>query len=718
MADGATHVSASPYSGPASGLQFGWRRRLPLVLQTEAAECGLACLAMIAGYHGHDVDMPGLRRRFSLSLRGVNLARVMQMAHEFGFVSRPLRLELHELGQLKVPCVLHWDLNHFVVLKRVTVQHAWIHDPARGECKISLDEMSGHFTGVALEISPGTNFRPIEERQRISLRALTGSAQGLYKSLIQILILALALEVFALVGPFYLQWVMDQALVSADRDLLTMLGLGFLGVVVFRSLIAAARNWAVTWLSATLNVQWAHNLFGHMLRLPLKWFETRHVGDVVSRFGSMQTIQNTMTTQFIGSVLDGMMSVVTVVVMSFYSFQLTMLATGIFMLYGILRWAFYRPLYRASEDHIVYGARQQSEILESIRGALPIKLANKQSVRQSRYGNATVETVNRQVAIQRLEIAFMSLNQLIFGIGRVALIWIAAVMVLDGKFTVGMLVAFIAYADQFHVRAANLMDKIVDFRMLRLHAERLADIALHEPEVARESVCDGSVSDSSIEIRNLGFRYADGEPWILRNCSIRIEAHQSIAIVGPSGCGKTTLAKLVLGLLEPVEGEILFGGISIRKIGVEAYRDKVSAVMQDDKLFAGTIADNIAFFDSCPSQTRIEAAARLAAVHEDIVAMPMGYQTLVGDMGSSLSGGQKQRVILARALYRKPDLLVLDEATSHLDMDCEHKVNVAVQRLKLTRIVIAHRSETAKSTDRIFVLKDGKLQFANQDGVR
>jgi ATP-binding cassette, subfamily B, bacterial CvaB/MchF/RaxB len=711
MADGSAlhHDGRSP--SPLAGLKFGWGRRLPIILQTEAAECGLACLAMISRYNGHDVDMPALRRRFSTSLKGANLARVIDIANNLGFVTRPLRLELDELNQLKAPCVLHWDMNHFVVLKRVTARHVLVHDPAHGQRKMRIDAVSEHFTGVALEMVPGADFRPVKDRQRVSLRALTGNVHGLLPAMVQILVLALALEVFALVGPFYMQWVLDQALVSADRDLLTLLGAGFLGVIVFRALITAARSWAVTWLSATLNVQWVNNLFGHMLRLPLKWFETRHVGDVVSRFGSMQTIQRTLTTQFIGSLLDGLMSVVTVVVMFFYSIPLTMLAAGAFALYALLRWVFYHPLYRASEDHIVYAARQQSELLESIRGVLPIKLANKQTERQSRYANATVETVNRHIGIQRLNIAFCAFNQLLFGIGRVALIWIAAIMVLDGKFTVGMLVAFIAYADQFHTRAASLIDKLIEFRMLRLHTERLADIALHEPETQLDVAYGGSSTDTSIEVRNLSFRYAEGEPWILKNCSFRIEAGESVAIVGPSGCGKTTVAKLILGLLEPVKGDILFGGVDIRKLGTQAYRGKVGAVMQDDQLFAGSVADNIAFFDPRATSARVEAAARLAAVHEEVAAMPMGYQTLVGDMGSSLSGGQKQRVILARALYRRPKLLVLDEATSHLDVQRERQVNSAVRELMLTRIVIAHRSDTVTGADRVLALGHEQVKF-------
>ncbi|MGH8156997.1 MAG: peptidase domain-containing ABC transporter [Rhodanobacter sp.] len=711
MADGTQHgpTTAHGYRMP---LQFGWSRRLPMMPQTEAAECGLACLAMVASFHGHDVDLAGLRRRFSTSLKGATLARVMAMASQLGFGCRPLKLDLEDLSQLKTPCLLHWDLNHFVVLKSAGRRGIVIHDPARGLRKLSLKQASAHFTGVALELSPSADFTPVHERQAVSMRALTGKVRGLVPAMAQILLLALALEVFALAVPFYLQWVLDQVLVSADHDLLTLLGLGFIGIAIFSALVTAARSWAVTWLGATLNVQWASNLFGHLMRLPLDWFEKRHVGDVVSRFGSIQTIQKTLTTQFIGSLLDGLMSLVTLVVMGFYSVWLTALLAGLFLGYGLIRWVFFNPLRRANEEQIVYAARQQSELLESIRGAMPIKLANKQKERLSRYANATVSTVNRDIGIQRLGIAFMLSNQLMFGIGRVTMIWIAATLALKSEFSAGMLIAFIAYADQFTSRAAGLIDKWVDFRMLKLHAERVADIALTAPEKVAETVWNGPIPEASVELCNVSFRYAEGEPWILKNCNVRIEAGESVAIVGPSGCGKSTLAKIVLGLLEPTEGVVKFGGIDIRKLGLDTYRQWIGAVMQDDQLFAGSIADNIGFFDVDTAPIKVEAAARLAAIHDDVVAMSMGYQSLVGDMGSSLSGGQKQRVILARALYRRPKLLVLDEATSHLDMELQRLVIEAVQRLNITRIVIAHRTETIAGADNIFTLATGCAQSA------
>ena len=298
-----------------------------------------------------------------------------------------------------------------------------------------------------------------------------------------------------------------------------------------------------------------------------------------------------------------------------------------------------------------------------------------------------------------------------FGIGRVAMIWIAATLALDGKFSAGMLIAFIAYADQFTSRAAGLIDKWVDFSMLKLHAERVADIALNAPEQKTDVAWYGAPPEASIELHNVSFRYAEGEPWILKGCNLQVEAGESGAITGPRGCGKSTLAKIVLGLLQPTEGEVRFGSVDVRKLGLDTYRQWIGAVMQDDQLFAGSIADNIGFFDAEATPIRVEAAARLAAIHDDIAAMPMGYQSLVGDMGSSLSGGQKQRVILARALYRQPRLLMLDEATSHLDLEREQLVTEAVRRLKVTQIVITHRPETAVNVRRILVLNAGQVKF-------
>ncbi|WP_256260715.1 MULTISPECIES: peptidase domain-containing ABC transporter [Burkholderia] len=702
-------------------LQFGWRRRLPVMLQTQAAECGLACVGMIASYHGHDLDLVSLRRRFSPSLKGATLNDVMLMAYRLGLASRALRLELDELGKLRRPCILHWDMNHFVVLKSVSRSGITIHDPARGVRDVPLAEVSDHFTGVALELMPSPSFARARERESISMATLIGGVTGIRAAFAQVLLLSVALEVFGIVTPFYMQWVMDQVLVSADADLLTLLGIGFLLVVLFQNAVAALRSWVVTWFSSLLGVQWTANVCSHLFRLPMTYFEQRHIGDVVSRFGAIGTIQGTLTTQFVGALLDGAMAIVTLAMLFVYSPTLTWLVLGLFAAYGAIRWLAYRPFRQANEEHIVYAARAESNLLESIRGVQAIKLANKQEARVATYANAVVETTNKNVVIQRLSIGFSTLQGVISGAGRVALVWLAAKQVIDGQFSAGMLVAFVSFADQFMARGAGLIGTVIDFRMLRLHGERLADIVLTDAEsdmeakAARAPAAGGHAAAPAIDVRDVRFRYTETEPWVLDGCSFSIAPGESVALVGPSGQGKTTMAKVLLGLLTPEHGSVRVDGIDIRKLGLHQHRELIGCVMQDDILFAGSIADNIGFFDPQPDQARIEEAARLAQIHDDIAAMPMGYQSLVGDMGSSLSGGQCQRVLLARAFYRKPAILVLDEATSHLDVERERLINDAVRAMNITRIIIAHRPETIRSADRVVELARGSAREMGVD---
>lgn len=703
-----------------NSLTFGWGKRLPMMQQTQAAECGLACIGMVANYYGHSIDLISLRRRFSTSLKGATLADVMQMAHRLGMGGRALRLEVEELEKLRRPCILHWDLNHFVVLKKVHRNKITIHDPARGIRDVPMDEVSRCFTGVALELMPSASFKPVEEKQSISMMNLVGSVIGIRSVFVQILILSVAMELFGILSPFYMQWVMDQVLVSADYDLLSLLGIGFIIVVILQNAISTLRAWVTTWFSSLLGVQWTTNVFIKLLGLPMSYFEERHVGDIVSRFGSISTIQSTLTSRFISTLLDGVMAFATLSMLFIYNSSLTWLVIGLFVTYALIRLVSYRPFRQANEDQIVTAARAQSQLLETIRGAQAVKLNNKQETRMVAYANALVETTNKGIVIQRLSIGFSTLQGVISGVGRVVLIWLAAKQVLDGNFSVGMLVAFISFSDQFIGRASGLIDALIEFRMLRLYGERLADIVLTDAEEDMEaSVAEPAKTASSagpaMTVRGLKFRYSETEPWVLDNCSFILKPGESVAIVGPSGQGKTTLAKLLLGLLKPQEGTIEVDGIDIRKQGMRSHRERIGCVMQDDILFAGSIADNISFFDSKPDQQRIEQAARLAQIHDDIMVMPMGYQSLVGDMGSSLSGGQNQRVLLARALYRQPDILVLDEASSHLDVQRERLINQAIQQMPITRVIIAHRPETIRSADRIICLANGKAFEVDYD---
>ncbi|WP_045767634.1 peptidase domain-containing ABC transporter [Xanthomonas albilineans] len=691
-------------------LRFWQARSLPNILQSETAECGLACIAMIAGYHGHHTDLPALRRRFSLSLKGMTARHLIEVAHALGLQCRPLRLDMEELGQLQTPCVLHWDLDHFVVLRSVGKHKAVVHDPAVGVRSLSLAEIGRHFTGVAIEFSKGPSFQRQRETPPVSLRALAGSVRGLGRGLAQIFGLALVLEIFALLAPLFMQLVVDQVIADGDHDLLTFLGLSFALLIVLETLVSALRSWTVMWLSTHFNLGWTGNVFQHLMRLPQSYFGARHLGDIVSRFGAIDTIQQTLTTRFVEILLDGLLASLTLVVLFAYSPLLSVIVLGAVALYAALRVLYFRIYREANLSQITVTARQHSRFLEAVRGVQTIRLHNQEAEQTARYLNAATDTLNTSIAVQRLDMLFTALQNLATGAQRLGVLWLGAWLGLKGQFTVGMLTAFVAYGDQFSGRVASLVDYAIELRMLRLQAERLADIVLTPPEAHAISAHAGPLPEPGVAFHKVSFRYAEGEPWILRECSFAVHPGESIAIVGPSGCGKSTLVRLLLGLLDPQQGTIEIGGIDLRRLGKSRYRAMTASVMQDDHLFSGSIAENISLFDALATPAHIEDAARLAGIHEDIMAMPMGYHSLVGDMGSSLSGGQQQRLFLARALYRHPQILVLDEATSHLDVALERKLNQAIKALNITRIVIAHRPETIAHADRVIELCEGALR--------
>ncbi|WP_329922486.1 peptidase domain-containing ABC transporter [Stenotrophomonas geniculata] len=682
---------------------------MDVVIQSEATECGLACLTMVASHHGNNIGLRELRRRHCLSLKGATLAQIIEVAGSLGFRCRPLRLEMEHLEQLHLPCIAHWDLNHFVVISKVQRNGVTVLDPAYGKRKLSLEEVSRHFTGIALELHPTAEFQVTPRPPAVSLAQLTGKVEGLWRALGLLVLLSVALQVFVLIAPFFMQWTVDQALVAYDRDLLSVLGTGFALALLLQVCIGQIRGRAVIYLSNRLDLQWTGNVFRHLQHLPLDYFEKRHLGDVTSRMGSIQAIQRTLTTSFVEALIDGFMAIVTLGMMLLYSWKLALVTLLAVVLYAIARAFAFSPLRRGTEKHLIAGARQESHLLESIRGVQSVKVAGRESVRLAGYFNLMNETVNQEVWLSRFGLSFNGANQLLFGLERIAVIWLGALLTMDSVFSVGMLIAYLAYKDQFSQRVAALIDKWVEFRMLRLHSERLSDIVLTEPE---HDTSNGNAllpDGLRIEVEGLGFRYAPGEPWVLKNCSFTVDTGESVAIIGPSGCGKTTLVKILLGLLQPTEGQVRIGGVPLSRISMSDYRRMIGAVMQDDQLFAGSVRDNIAFEDDHHDEEKVLEAAQLAAVHDEIAAMPMGYKSLIGDMGTTLSGGQKQRVILARALYRKPQLLFLDEATSHLDVERERLVNDAIKRLELTRVIIAHRPETISSADRVLIMQAGAV---------
>jgi len=674
-------------------------RHVPLILQSEAPECGIACVAMVASYHGHRTDLAAMRMRLAPSMKGVTLQHIATIAQSMKLSPRGVQAPLEALGKLRLPAILHWDMNHFVVLTKADGRRLTVLDPARGKRVLPLAEASRHYTGVAMEFTPAEGFARQDEREHITAWQLLTAAGGMGGTIAQVMLLSLALEVFAVASPFFVQLVIDRVIVGRDRDLLTLLGLAFSLLVLMQVATVAVRAWLGVYLSTHMNLRLLDTLFGQLLRLPLSWFEKRHIGDIFSRFKSVDAIQRTLTLAFVETLIDGVMVALTLAVMFWYSGLLTAIVVAAALAYGLVRWIFYGPQRRALDEQIAHEAKSNTHFIETLRGMLAIKLNLRESQRRTAYQNLVVEHTNAGVKVQNLAIIHRAANGLIFGLENVAVIWLAALLVMDGRFSVGMLFGFLAFKLLFITRVSNLVDKAIEFRMLDLHAERIADIALAEPEAAPAATFTPSAAPLTIEGKGLGFAYGI-EGFTFRNIDFQVKPGETVAIVGPSGSGKTTLVKVLVGLLDRSEGQLTYSGRDVRDWDRAAYRGRIGVVLQDDQLFVGTLEDNISFFDAQHDPAQVRECAQLAGIAEDIEAMPMQYNTIVGSLGVALSGGQKQRVLLARALYRKPQVLFLDEAFDQLDLAREREITERLKALGVSLVIVSHRPETVRAVDR------------------
>jgi ATP-binding cassette, subfamily B, bacterial CvaB/MchF/RaxB len=695
-------------------LELRGRRSTPHIPQSEASECALACLAMVAGHHGYKTDLVALRQRYGLSLKGATLKQVIQVAESMGFNARPLRGEIDDLPHLSLPAILHWNLNHFVVLVGISQglggRRYHIHDPARGVLKLSREEVSRSFTGVALDLLKSESFRRKIERVDLGITQLWSSMSGFWQTMRQVVLLSLVLQFASLVTPFFLQASIDTVFPSFDRDLLFMLALGFGGLAMISMLASWLRSLVLVTLNNSLSYQVVVNLFRHLIRLPLPWFEKRHVGDVISRFGSTQPITQLLSQGLIAGFIDGVMVLLTLTMMFVYSATLSGIALAALFVYAAVRTAFLQSIRYRNIDAISSNARESSAFIESVRGISAIKAFGQEGSRQRIWQKAKADAVNSQIRLGRLNAGFDAIAQFALAIERVFFVYVAVSLALESRLTIGMIFAFQAYKQQFLDASMRLVEQAINFNVIKVHLGRIADIALSQPEGGDlAGSTDRPDFSQPIELRRIVFRYGIGEPDVLKGVSLTIEPGEMVALIGPSGGGKTTLMKIMMGLFDPTYGEVLVGGRSVASFDKRTFRQSIGSIAQDDVLYAGSLAENIAFFDPEIDMGRVEEAARIASVHDEIDKLPLRYDTLIGDMGSVLSGGQKQRVLLARALYPRPQLLFMDEGTAHLDPANEARVLQALSSLNITRVIIAHRSQSVAAADRVVSIVDGRL---------
>ncbi len=684
-------------------LNFSFFRKVPLVLQTESAECGLACLAMIAGFYGGESNLFQLRSKYGISSKGATLKNLIDIAQDLKLITRPLSLELDELKLLRLPCILHWDFNHFVVLTKVKDKSVVIFDPAFGKKNISFAECSKHFTGVALEAWSEVKFEKSKDNEKISLYETFKNISGIKGALLKIFSLSLLIELIALLMPIGTQLVIDHVLKAKDQSLLLIICLGLFLFTLFRSAVSMSRAWISLKMNYLIDFQWTSSFFSHLLKLPLDFFEKRQVGDIQSRFDSLRKIQNTLTNSIVTTIIDLIMTISVTIMMFLYGGWLTWVVITFSIIYLILRFVTYFTYRQITEEQIIKSAKSTSHFMETLYGIATIKSLGLNKKREEYWMSLNADAFNTSIRVTKLDMLFSGIHTFISTLEQILILWIGATIVMDNMMTVGMFMAFNSYRGSFSSRMGNLINIFFNFKMLSLHRERIADIALTEIENSIHS-SPFSLSEEqkglSILVKNLTFQYDQFTQPILDNLNLEVNAGESIAISAKSGAGKTTLLKLMSGLLKPTKGEIYINNIDIKNLDISHYRQHIATVLQEDKFFSGSILENIVCFDNQYDKEFAIQCAKQAQIHNEIMKMPMNYETLLGELGNNLSGGQRQRLFIARALYKRPKILFMDEATSHLDEENERKINDAIAKLKITRVIVAHRQSTIESADR------------------
>ena len=689
--------------------------QLPIIRQTLASECGLTCIAMIANYLGVGADLVELRKQHSLSLSGATLKGITEICGRLRLSTRAVTCAVPELRKLRTPCLLHWRFNHFVVLRSANRSHVVIHDPARGIVREKYGQVAEAFTGVALEVSRAPGFRKTRPPPKLRLSGLLPVNLNMLRTLLGGLVLALICELLVLASPFYLQVVIDQVLGKGDALLLNTLCVGFGVMLVFQVIANTMRQLTFQYLSQVSVFDMTARILDKLLALPLAYFRDRDLGDVQHRVQSTRRVQNFIVHSAPAFLLDVLFFVLIVGLMTAYDRDLTMLAIIVTATWCLWRAIVFPLGLRLSNDIALSESFVETHFLETLRAVQTIKLANGEAARLSEWRDLFANGINEKIKAGNLAVLDSAIRQLLFQGLRVVCIYFLARKALEGQMSIGMVSAFVAYLGMFITRAGGIVDRSIEYKLLQVPLDRLADIVFNEDEPTAQGGAERKRSEDEVELRHVAFTYGEQQPWILKDCSCRIPKNGFTAIAGRSGTGKSTLLRLMAGVESVSEGEIFVGGIAVRDWRTQSLRSRTATVFQEDCLLKGSVAENIALFDGKPEPDRVRRAAKRACVDVEIEALPMGYETRIGDLGSSLSKGQLQRILIARAFYRRPKLLLLDEATSGLDARLEKRVIQSISQLDATRVVITHSDRMLEAADEVLWLHKGMLQLSRPE---
>lgn len=668
-------------------------RRLPILYQSENAECALACVAMIAWYHGYRTDVATLRQLSRLSNRGATLADLLSVAAVARLEARVVEVAPESLSRLQTPAILHWDMSHFVVVRRVGRRRITIHDPGRGIVSVPMAEIGQHLSGIAVEFSTAPNFEQIDAYRRVRLGELVTARGTLWVRLAPLLVLSLACQVLALASPLFFQVAIDKAVPGRDFHALCLAGAFFALLVVLEWSLRSLRHVLALAVSRRLTLQLYATLQKKLLSLPLVFFETRNTADLLGKFDAMDEVRSILSDDAVAMVTDGLVVIVGFCILLAYGPWLTGAVVAGVAAYLCYRFSTFSRFRLANEEQVFHKVSQRGHILETVQRVQAVKLARAEGIRSRAWLHLLGRDLDGDILLKTYRARYAHARDGISGVETVVSGLLAMAGVLQGELTIGMVVAFLTYRRIFAVSAVNLVEVGFKVRVLGIHLDRLADVVRHPEEPSSAPVgAQGREDDGAIEACGISFAYV-GCPPLFEDLGFRLEAGERLVITGPSGCGKSTLIKTLLRLHLPAAGEIWRGAVAMSSVPRNRWLQGVGSVMQGDRLFSGSIRENIALGSDTIDDERVVEACRLACIEEEIGALPLRYESLVGELGVTLSAGQVQRIIIARALYRRPSLIIMDEGTANLDGETEARVLANLRRMRITTIHAAHRRQ-------------------------
>ena len=591
--------------------------------QSELSECGLICLAIASEKLGSKVDLSALRRKHQVSSRGLTLRAVRDIAADMGMVGRAVGCDIGELSALKTPAILHWGFQHFVVLDSVRGDRIWIQDPAIGKVTLSASEVSRKFTGVALELSPAPDFVKRRAPSELSLASWFRILPDMIGPMVQVLMLALLLQAYLVATPLYIQLAIDQAALKGDSNILTVLAVGFGIFCLFNAGATFLRGVVTARLTSLLSWDMTLRLFRHLIRLPLPWYQRRRLADVLSRFDSIGPVRDLISGSLVTSVVDGMLAIVTIVMMFVMDPFLACIVLIGLSVYAVIRFCSLPVSMRLGSESISARIAESGKRIETMRAIQTLKVMGAESERESDWSNKFLETIKCEQNLSIANLAFATLQALVDGIVRVVLIYLGVTSIIGGTMSIGVFYAFLSYQSQFSAKAASLFDQFVKWRTTGIYSHRLAEIVLSPKEAGIDDSGAGQPEiEGTIEVRNLCFSYSSYEKAVFSNLNLRISQGEFVAIVGPSGGGKSTLLKVLCGLYQPTFGEVTIDGRSLVSWGPRPIRRALGVVLQDDELLHGTISENVAFFAEKIDIDAVWECLHMAAFGSDVLAMP------------------------------------------------------------------------------------------------